>query len=359
MLLVVALSCLVASTAGTIGRPIFFPGSTACTAPSGRSGDCVLPDDCPASHGPVSRRVCGIQRRQNMFCCEPQPRQISRPRPFHITFPTEPEPALPDDCGLSGTGAVLYIAGGRDAGRSSWPWAALLGTFERRQGSAEPEWICGGVLLGPRHVLTAAHCVATADRSQLVLRLGEHDLRAESSTRQERRVSRVLVHPNFRRRLADMALLVLDEPVTLRRGSVHPICLPQPSTNVEGRSGYVVGWGQLGFEGKQPDILQEALVTVTETEPCEDLNRRTREYRDRFPGGWRGSVLCAKDLKERGMDACGGDSGGPLSMLRSDGRYQLAGLVLEGMGCGSSTYPGLYTSVPHYVNWIRREVERS
>ena len=269
---------------------------------------------------------------------------------------------MPTDCGLGGPrlsdGPVVpNIAGGRDAGRSTWPWVALLG--RSRGDRLEPMWLCGGVLLGPRHVLTAAHCVTSTDRSRLVLRLGEHDLREESSsTRQERRVSRVVRHPDCNRSLADLALLVLDRPVRLRRGSVHPICLPPADARLVRRAGYVIGWGQLGFEEPQSDVLQEAIVTVVETAPCEAFYRRTRDFTSRFPGGWRGSVLCAKDLQEGGRDACQGDSGGPLSVQRGDGRYQLAGLVLEGMGCGGEA-PGLYTSVPHFVDWVRREVERS
>ncbi|XP_043189704.1 venom protease-like [Amphibalanus amphitrite] len=356
-----ALGCLLAPAAGFIARPILFPGPTACTAPSGRPGDCVLPADCPASHGPPSRRACGFQQLQIKLCCEKRPT-----RPMKLTFPTSAEPesaALPSNCGLGGPAglegrAVPNISGGRPADRSSWPWAALLG--ELSAGSERPRWLCGGVLLGPRHVLTAAHCVATRQLSRLVVRLGEHDLGAASSTRQERRVARAVVHPQFRRSLADLALLVLAEPVELSVGGAHPICLPPADARPTGRSGYVVGWGRLGFEEQQPDVLQEALVTVQPTPPCEALYRRTREYDTRFPGGWGGSVLCAADEQGGARDACQGDSGGPLSLERApDGRFHLIGLVLEGMGCGGDRFPGLYTSVPHYVDWIRREVRRS
>ena len=55
--------------------------------------------------------------------------------------------------------------GGRESQHGKWPWqVAILNKYR------EP--FCGGTIVAPGWVLTAAHCV----RKHLFVRLGEHDL---------------------------------------------------------------------------------------------------------------------------------------------------------------------------------------
>jgi trypsin len=62
-------------------------------------------------------------------------------------------------------------------------------------------------------------------------------------------------------------------------------------------------------------------------------------------------VLCAGFLKP-GKDACQGDSGGPMVI-----NNKLVGLVSFGVECASTKYPGYYTNVASFVNWIKKYVE--
>ncbi|XP_037072237.1 venom protease-like [Pollicipes pollicipes] len=322
---------------------ILFPGPIACTAPSGQPGVCVLPRDCPAERGPPSTEACGFERgsRHLKHCCEQ----------------TAVESVLPEDCGRGGFssqgGIVPNIVNGRPAERAGWPWAAVVGL---KQSDGSVRWLCGAALIGARHVLTAAHCLVAAP-DELVVRLGEHDLRtADDGDHQDRNVSRAVRHPSFHRSQNDVALLELDRPAQLS-DAVQPVCLPEPSQALAGRAGWVVGWGALNFEGPTASVLQEALVTVQPVDECEATFKQAPQYSFRFPDGFAGRVLCA--ASRRGMDSCTGDSGGPLSLKRPDGRYQVIGLVLEGIGCGSLLYPGLYTRVASYVDFIRKEASRS
>ena len=62
------------------------------------------------------------------------------------------------------------------------------------------------------------------------------------------------------------------------------------------------------------------------------------------------------DNRDVWQDACSGDSGGPLTVTRRDGRSQLWGVVSWGIGCGVEGRPGVYTRVSQFVDWITRTI---
>uniref|UniRef100_A0A3P8UCF4 trypsin n=1 Tax=Amphiprion percula TaxID=161767 RepID=A0A3P8UCF4_AMPPE len=83
----------------------------------------------------------------------------------------------------------------------------------------------------------------------------------------------------------------------------------------------------------------------------------SKECERYYSGRIHNSMFCAgKD--EGGVDACQGDSGGPLSCFNGS-RYELAGLVSWGVGCGRAHRPGVYTKVQLHADWIRDVMSES
>ena len=51
-------------------------------------------------------------------------------------------------------------------------------------------------------------------------------------------------------------------------------------------------------------------------------------------------------------DTCAGDSGGPLLASNPDGSWTVVGITSFGVGCGNQIFPGVYTKVSEYMDWI-------
>ncbi|XP_046396720.1 uncharacterized protein LOC124163698 [Ischnura elegans] len=135
--------------------------------------------------------------------------------------------------------------------------------------------------------------------------------------------------------------------VSARRWSryIAPICLPSARFKDEtfvGERPTVVGWGTTYYGGKESTVQRQVDLPVWRNEDC------NRAYFQPITGAF----ICA-GLSEGGKDACQGDSGGPL-MLKKGGRWIQIGVVSFGNKCGEAGYPGVYTRVTHYLDWIKQ-----
>ncbi|XP_052744040.1 phenoloxidase-activating factor 3 isoform X2 [Bicyclus anynana] len=267
---------------------------------------------------------------------------------------------LPTECGaIEGE----RIFGGSRTKLFEMPWMVLL-SYESGRGT---RLSCGGTLITERYVLTAAHCISFL-RGSLRLTsvvLGEYDVRRDPDCeRMEgqlicapkiRNVSidSVIPHPQYSpQTLADdIGLIRLAEPADFSLDSMKPICLPTTSSlvseSLEGLNGVVAGWGATE-DGLQSPVLLSVDLPVISNAECQGI------YRD-------GSVtiqksqLCAGGVQDK--DSCGGDSGGPLMYPGRTGaagvRYVQRGVVSYGSKrCGVAGFPGIYTRVANYMDWI-------
>ncbi|XP_041982788.1 proclotting enzyme-like [Aricia agestis] len=243
------------------------------------------------------------------------------------------------------------IVGGTESKPGAWPWMAAI----YLHGSKRREFWCGGTLIDKRHVLTAAHCTRDSKQRpfparQFSVRLGDVDLARddEPSRPVTLRVAAVRAHDQFSRvgYYNDIAVLVLAENVQKSK-YVIPICLPRGDLarrTFDGATATVVGWGTTRYGGSESSRQLEARLPVWRNEDCD------RAYFQPITE----TFMCA-GYPRGGVDACQGDSGGPL-MLLAAGRWTQIGVVSFGNKCGEPGYPGVYTRVTHYLNWLTHNV---
>src|SRR5688572_29310449 len=225
--------------------------------------------------------------------------------------------------------ASSSIIGGYTPNPTQWPWMASIGY---RDGSQVH--FCGGGLVQPKLIVTAAHCMFDGGRPEkaedLQVTLGKRDLRLPGG--QTIPVASIHVHPDYddARYPWDVAVLELATPSTAQLAQfVDPtVVLP------EGTPATVMGWGRIG-QGKAP--LSPTLLAVDV--PLWSGQRCAVAYKQRLHVP---SAVCAGFMDGR-RDSCPGDSGGPLMVPDRQGEWKLLGVVSYGPDCGTPRIPGVYS----------------
>ncbi|MBD0744608.1 serine protease [Streptomyces sp. CBMA152] len=236
--------------------------------------------------------------------------------------------------------ADSIVIGGMPVRVEDSPYVVALSSRDRF-GRTRAGQFCGGAVVTPTKVVTAAHCLsrevlgANGVRDLKVI-AGRTQLRGKGG--KELTVRDTWVNPKYDpvTNAGDLAVLTLA--AALPESYVIGLAGPGDGAYAVGTPATVYGWGDTSGRGSYASGLRAARVQVLADGVC------ARAYPGNSEGEYQeATMLCAGD-PAGGHDACQGDSGGPLIS-----RGRLIGLVSWGSGCGEAESPGVYTRISAFT----------
>ena len=273
--------------------------------------------------------------------------------------------------GLQPSSVIEYtrMVGGQATLWSEWPWQTAL----YRVSNGHELFTCGGSLVAPGWVLSAAHCFGEGSSDNpadwtVATRIGKLTPVGLPLDAETRKVKRLVVHEGYDKKTQenDIALMELAEP--LQEPTIALQLEPDPAEE-SNRSVTVTGWGltrwlvskqdksghvvffdgatndQVDFTKFETPDLRKAEIPLVEVDQCARAYGNGVQKID-------GRNLCA-GLSQGGVDACQGDSGGPMMAKSAAGEWRQIGVVSWGKGCALPGYPGVYTRVSAFNAWIK------
>jgi len=202
---------------------------------------------------------------------------------------------------------------------------------------------CGGGIITPSHILTAAHCVDGISASGLEVWAGAHNQAIQEPDTQRIPAENFIMHPAWNPNTidGDVAIITLSRPIA-EHDKVGTIRIPaqghEPSGAVKN-----IGWGLTSNGGSVSNVLMKVDIALKTRQECQSIYQ--------FINPITMGMVCAGGTTNAG--SCNGDSGSPLLCGPETSRY-VCGVVSWGIGgqCGAPQYPSVFANPAHYSNWI-------
>ncbi|MFI9612346.1 S1 family peptidase [Streptomyces sp. NPDC052023] len=224
------------------------------------------------------------------------------------------------------------IVGGTTTTTTAYP-------FMMQITDASQDQFCGGTLVSPTKVVTAAHCMVGESTGSVRVVGGRTYLNGTNGT--VSRVSKIWIHPGYSDVTNGDDVAVLTLSTSMPYTAAKYVSSSQTSVYAAGTTARVLGWGTTSQSGSSSDQLRTATVPVVSDSSC----------RGSYGSDFVASDMVCAGYTSGGVDTCQGDSGGPLLI-----GGVLAGVTSWGEGCAQAGYPGVYTRLTTFSSLVSAQV---
>jgi secreted trypsin-like serine protease len=232
----------------------------------------------------------------------------------------------------SAVAAPQPIVGGTTTTTSAYPFMMQITDASQNQ-------FCGGTLVSPTKVVTAAHCMVGESTGSVRVVGGRTYLNGTNGT--VARVSKIWIHPNYTTATRGEDVAVLTLSTAMPYTTAKYVSSTDTSVYTAGTTARVLGWGTTSQSGSSSNQLRTATVPIVSDSSCSGS----------YGSDYVASEMVCAGYSSGGVDTCQGDSGGPLLV-----GGVLAGITSWGEGCAQAGYPGVYTRLTTFSSLVTAQV---